>query len=196
MSSCGIPGDGSDVVDGGTGTDTLRFNGANVGESFNIVACRRAARFAWIATSTTSSRSWTTSSGSNSRPSAATIPVLIDNLGATDSSSAGDRSVERNTRRRRWRGRHHRGRRQQRQQQHHPEPNRRHHLGDRPAARRSPLPPPRSAISSRSDAMTATIRSMPPDCRPPIRLGLDGGTGNDVVTGGAGNDFAERRRRQ
>ena len=31
------PGDGSDVVDGGPGTDTLRFNGANVGESFNIV---------------------------------------------------------------------------------------------------------------------------------------------------------------
>jgi Ca2+-binding RTX toxin-like protein len=32
------PGDGSDTVDGGTGTDTLLFNGANIAETINIGA--------------------------------------------------------------------------------------------------------------------------------------------------------------
>jgi Ca2+-binding RTX toxin-like protein len=32
------PGDGSDVVDGGDGTDSLVFNGANVGETFDLSA--------------------------------------------------------------------------------------------------------------------------------------------------------------
>jgi Ca2+-binding RTX toxin-like protein len=32
------PGDGSDAVDGGDGTDTMVFNGANIGESFNVAA--------------------------------------------------------------------------------------------------------------------------------------------------------------
>src|SRR5262249_10114791 len=32
------PGDGSDVVEGGDGTDTLLFNGANVAETFDISA--------------------------------------------------------------------------------------------------------------------------------------------------------------
>ena len=32
------PGDGSDVVEGQAGTDTLRFNGANIAESFDLSA--------------------------------------------------------------------------------------------------------------------------------------------------------------
>jgi Ca2+-binding RTX toxin-like protein len=32
------PGDGSDVVEGGSGTDTLQFNGANVGENMSLSA--------------------------------------------------------------------------------------------------------------------------------------------------------------
>jgi Ca2+-binding RTX toxin-like protein len=32
------PGDGSDVVEGGDGVDTLQFNGANIGEVFNLSA--------------------------------------------------------------------------------------------------------------------------------------------------------------
>jgi hypothetical protein len=32
------PGDGSDVVDGGAGTDTLQFNGANIAEKIDITA--------------------------------------------------------------------------------------------------------------------------------------------------------------
>ena len=32
------PGDGSDVVEGQDGTDTMLFNGANIGETFNVSA--------------------------------------------------------------------------------------------------------------------------------------------------------------
>jgi len=39
------PGDGSDTVDGGTGTDTLQFNGANIGEGIDIAANGDHARF-------------------------------------------------------------------------------------------------------------------------------------------------------
>jgi hypothetical protein len=35
------PGDGSDVVGGGLGTDTMQFNGANVGENFTLAASGR-----------------------------------------------------------------------------------------------------------------------------------------------------------
>ena len=63
------PGDGSDMVEGQAGFDTLVFNGANINENIDISANGERVRF--TATSPTSPWTSTTSSTSISTPSAA-----------------------------------------------------------------------------------------------------------------------------
>ena len=99
------PGDGSDTVEGQTGTDTLDFNGSNIGEQIDVSRQRRPRP---LHAQHRRDHAWTSTTSSAQRPRPRRRRhVTVNDLTGTDAQDR-RRRPRRDRRRRRRRGRHRR----------------------------------------------------------------------------------------